>query len=93
MRDDPRVLHSRTTRLVAQADRLYDFMDIHQRNGILRMLKVRIHVVRRSAGEALDVRKIDDGFVKLKDRAREQRNNPSVVIAGVASGRGGRPNL
>jgi hypothetical protein len=65
-------------------------MDIHQRHGVSRILKIRTHVVRCSAGEPLDVRKIHDGLVELHDHQREQRNSPAIVIAGVTARRGGR---
>jgi hypothetical protein len=65
-------------------------MNIHQGQGVCRILKIRVHIVRRSAGEALDVRKIHDGFVELHDHRREQRNSPTVVVASVAARRGGR---
>jgi hypothetical protein len=65
------VFHNRTTRLVAHADGPHDLLDIHEGQGVCRILKIRIHIVRCSAGEALDVRKIHDGFVELQDHRRE----------------------
>ena len=81
-----RVFHYRNNWLVTQADSLHSFVDIHQRHRVFRMLKIRVHVIRRSTGKSFDVRKIHDGFVKLHDRRGEQRNNPAIVVAGVASG-------
>ena len=71
--------------LVAAADDKDGLLEIHQRHRVIRMLKIRIHVIRRSAGETFDVRKIHDGFVKLQYHRREQRNNPAIVIAGVTA--------
>ena len=71
--------------LVAGADDKDGPLEIHQWHRVIRMLKIRIHIIRRSAGETFDVRKIHDGFVKLQYHRREQRNNPTIVIAGVTA--------
>ena len=49
-----------------------------RRHRVVRMLEIRIQVVRGSAGEALDVRILHDGFVKLhqhRHRAAKQPNH------------------
>src|SRR5271168_683815 len=84
-----RASHSSTNRLVAFTDYLHELVDIHQRYWIGRVLQIRKYVVRRSAWKALDVRKIDDGFVKLDHRHGDQRKNPAIIVAGITSGRRG----
>src|SRR5208282_3940139 len=71
--------------LVRAADGIDGLLEIHQRHRVIRMLKIRIHIIRRSTGETFDVRKIHDGFVKLQYHRREQRNNPTIVIAGITA--------
>src|SRR5277367_6799224 len=73
--------------LVGCSDGLHEALDIHQRQGVPRMLKVGNHIVRRSAGKAFDVRKIHDGLVKLLEWYIDQRQSPAIVIAGVAAWR------
>ena len=85
-----RVFHDQTKQLVRCAYDLHELVDIHQRQRVVRILQIRIHIIRCSAGEALDVREIHDGFVKLPDRHRYQRNSPAIVIAGIAARRSGR---
>src|SRR5271165_350942 len=71
--------------LVRAADGIDGLLEIHQRHRVIGMLKIRIHIIRRSTGGTFDVRKIDDGFVKLQYHWREQRNNPTIVIAGITA--------
>src|SRR5271170_1041658 len=85
-----REFHIELTELIGSADRPHQFMDVHQRQGVCRVLKIRTRIVRRPAGEALDVWEIYDGFVKLGNRYPDQRQNPTIVIAGIPSRRGGR---
>src|SRR5271169_3200516 len=73
--------------LVGCADGLHEAMDVHQRQWISRVLKIRNHIVRCSAGKTLDVRKIDDGFVERHQRYLDQRQSPPIVITGVAARR------
>src|SRR5277367_4917409 len=67
-----RAFHDQTRQLVRCADGLHELLDIHQRQWVVRMLQIRTHIVRCSAGEALDIRIIHDGFVKLHYRDSNQ---------------------
>src|SRR5664279_1157121 len=85
----PLLIHSgfynQTRQLVRAADDKDGLLEIHQRHRVIRMLKIRVHIIRRSAGETFDVRKIHDGFVELQYHRREKRNNPTIVIASVTA--------
>ena len=63
--------------LVRCAYDLHELLDIHQRQRVVGMLQIRIHIVRCTAREALNVWIIHDGFVELPDRDRQSTKEPS----------------
>ena len=56
---------------------------VEERHGVVGALEVGDHVVRGSAREPFDARKVDDGFIELYEDRIDEREHPAVVLAGV----------